>query len=85
MFQMSMDFSGQGIIWQVQCYVNGVPQGHVLSQLLFIYYVNDIPFKSTCTSQMLADDLSIYLHHNNINDLNDSLNWVTNDLTILEA
>lgn len=60
----------------------GVPQGAVLSPLLFNLFVNDIPRYPNCHLALFADDIAIYTSHELsapiINNLN---NYVNNLVT----
>ena len=43
---------------------SGVPQGSVLGPTLFLIYVNFVVSQLTCSYQMFADDLKLYLSFN---------------------
>ncbi len=59
--------------------ITGVPQGSVLGSLLFILYINDIPYCLKTLKTMFADDASVYTSMKNIKDLIPAIN---NDLGI---
>ena len=59
-------------IEEIHC---GVSQGSCLGPLLFIFYINDLPFcLENCQVAMYADDTSISFSAMNVNDLNVTLN-----------
>ena len=74
------------------CSVNyGDPPGSVLVPLLFLLYVNDLPYVSKFEVTLFADDTNLHLSHNNIkslqiqtaNEVDKIKNWINaNKLTI---
>ena len=49
---------------------SGVPQGSILGPLLFLAYVNDLPYSVTCNSDLFADDTVLHRHIENRSDYN---------------
>ena len=57
----SMRVSVSGSFSGLKSVTSGVPQGSVLGPLLFLIYVNDLPFHIRSKCKVFADDFKIYL------------------------
>ena len=67
--------NGQSSTWEL--IKSGVPQGSVLSPLMFLIYINDLPDDIQSTCKIFADDTSLFSHVFNKDTSQDELN---NDL-----
>ena len=52
----------------------GVPQGYILSLLLFLLYVNDMPQAVKCDLYLYADDTCLKFQHEKVKEIEDQLN-----------
>ena len=65
-------------IGEINCWV---PQGSCLGSLLFLIYINDLPFSlKNSEVTMYTDDTSISCSSKNIHELNETLNGVLDSL-----
>ena len=64
-----------GVSSEIQAINIGVPQGSCLGPLLFLLYVNDLPFAlKKAHATMYADDTTIRCSSDNVEDLNAVVN-----------
>ena len=47
----------------------GVPQGYILSPILYLLYINDLPDDVTCIIVIYADDITLYSKCDQASDL----------------
>ena len=57
---------GQASDWLIV--TSGVPQGSILGPLLFLAYINDLPYSVTCNSDLFADDIVLHRQIENRSD-----------------
>ena len=62
-----MVINGSASAWEDV--TSGIPQGTVLGPLLFVIYINDVPYAIKSQFYMLPDDTKLYRH---ISDGSDS-------------
>lgn len=58
----------------------GVPQGGILSPLLFSLFINGITSSLHCDYHLYADDLQLYVR-TDVNTLNSAIAWLNSDLS----
>lgn len=67
--------SASGVLSSPACLYRGVPQGSILSHLLFSVYMNDLSILLRETEvDIYADDTTIWLSGANCNDIKQTVN-----------
>ena len=71
-----------GIRSDMACIKIGVPQGSILSPLLYILYVNDISNAVSCIPRVYADDTCLVVHDRKMNILQEKISINIRDLKV---
>ena len=70
--------NGQTLSWRPV--LGGAPQGSILSPLLFLMYINDLPSGLKSNAELFADDTSLFTI---VKDKNESVNILKDDLQLI--
>ena len=70
--------NGQASLWRPV--LAGVLQGSILTPLLFLFYINDLPNELKSNVKLFADDISLFTI---FKDKNESANTLNNDLMLI--